>query len=432
MNAFGFLGLMRSIYGSELPDLERIQARGLLAVKIAQHYALRIDFLDERVCRHLAQLYRNNLSLPAEDVDRLLAASLPPRWFEQVTGFEKTPLASASVGQVHRAHLADGAEVVVKLLKRDFKAGFLRDIAALRRLLKLAILFYPKLRRVFDPLGILAHIEEYTLSELDLRHEIEGQTILRQLRDENAGRYDLSLLRFHRMYPQLSGENVLVSERVEGETFDELLTRGALPYERLLDLFNLHGFYIFGPGVFHGDIHPGNVFLDRGGQVVLVDTSAVSTIGTRTKNGLFHFFVALSAYDYEASAAALNEMALQPLVGAQHDRFRERFFALYRDFAGRSVSEISLTKQMMDTIKLGVHSGMEFERGMFPIIKSLMYLDGMVLRCRPQAVLMEDMRPFIGRLAALIDGPLAEADRPAEILRRAGVTDGGPVVDAAA
>jgi hypothetical protein len=68
---------------------------------------------------------------------------------------------------------------------------------------------------------------------------------------------------------------------------------------------------------------------------------------------------------------------------------------------------------------------------MFPIIKSLMYLDGMVLRCRPQAVLMEDMRPFIGRLANLIDGPLAEADRPAEILRRGGEPVSG-VVSAAA
>ena len=50
---------------------------------------------------------------------------------------------------------------------------------------------------------------------------------------------------------------------------------------------------------------------------------------------------------------------------------------------------------MMDTIKLGVHCGMEFEKGMFSIIKSLMYLDGMVLRCNPDAVLLKDMRPFI-------------------------------------
>jgi ubiquinone biosynthesis protein len=421
VNLLSFLDLMRMIYGRGLPDIERIQRKGLLAVKIAQHFALRIDFLDERVCRHLAQLYRHNLTLPAESIDALLARSVAPGWRERVRDLDRTPLASASVGQVHRARLADGSPVVVKVIKRDFKKAFLADIASLRRLLRAAILVYPKLRKVFDPMGILDHIEDYTMNELDLRNEIEGQRILRGIRDENAGRYDLGRLHFHRLHEDLSGENVLVSEFVAGSTFDELLEKGALPYERMLQLFDLHGFYVFGAGVFHGDIHPGNVVLEPDGRICLVDTSAISSIGTRVKNGLFRFFVALSGNDFEGCARHLNEMALRPIDGAAYGRFRERFFALYRDFAGRSVSEVSLTKKMMDTIKLGVHSGMEFERGMFAIIKSLMYLDGMVLRCRPDAVLMEDIRPFIGRLASLLDGPLAEAQGARWLKRGASV-----------
>jgi ubiquinone biosynthesis protein len=59
MNLFSFLSLLRSIYGKKLPDLEWIQNKGLLAVKIAQHFALRIDFLDEQVCRHLSKLFTN-------------------------------------------------------------------------------------------------------------------------------------------------------------------------------------------------------------------------------------------------------------------------------------------------------------------------------------------------------------------------------------
>ena len=67
MNIFSFLYLMRSIYGKRLPDLERIQDKGLLAVKIAQHFALRIDFLDEQVCHHLSKLFTN--ARPAERQD---------------------------------------------------------------------------------------------------------------------------------------------------------------------------------------------------------------------------------------------------------------------------------------------------------------------------------------------------------------------------
>ena len=75
--------------------------------------------------------------------------------------------------------------------------------------------------------------------------------------------------------------------------------------------------------------------------------------------------------------------------------FERRFLELYRDFTNRNVSEISLTRQMMGTIKLGVHHGMHFEQGIFSVIRSLMYMDGMVLRCHPKAVLMKGMRPFI-------------------------------------
>ena len=122
MNVLGFVDLMRTIYGRGLPDIERIQRKGLLAVKIAQHYALRIDFLDEQVCRHLAQLYRHNLALPAEQIDELLRRSVDDAWRQRVPEVDPVALASASVGQVHRARLADGSPVVVKVIKRDFKA----------------------------------------------------------------------------------------------------------------------------------------------------------------------------------------------------------------------------------------------------------------------------------------------------------------------
>jgi ubiquinone biosynthesis protein len=117
---------------------------------------------------------------------------------------------------------------------------------------------------------------------------------------------------------------------------------------------------------------------------------------------LFEFFSALSVYDYRKSAAALNRMSAVELAGEDYRAFERRFLRLYDGFAGATVSEVSLTRQMMQTIKLGVRSGMTFEKGIFAIIRSLMYLDGMVLRCRPDAVLLRDMRQFIGEFASRV------------------------------
>lgn len=386
---------MRTIHGSRLPDLAAIQTKGLLAVKIAQHFALRIDFLDVEVCRHLSQLFRNTLPIPPENLDALLERAVDSSWRQQVRNIAPTPFASASVGQVHRATLQDGTPLAVKIIKGNFKKQFLKDIQTVRRYLKLLLIVRPALRKVFDPLGILDYIKSYTMDELDLRNEIAGRETLLQTAAPYRAFHDLSKLRYPDYYPDLSSEGVLVSRFIEGKTFDELLNEGQMQYQQLLDLFHIHGLFLFGPGVFHGDIHPGNIILTPEGHICFVDTSAVSRVGEKIRRGLFHFFLALVDYDYQACTERLNQMAEKPIDGPRFTRFRERFFELYRDFKGKSVSEVSLTKKMMDSIKLGVESGMEFETGMFAVIKSLMYLDGMVLRCKPEADLVGDMRPVI-------------------------------------
>jgi ubiquinone biosynthesis protein len=395
MNWINFIRLIRTIYGKKLPDIAFIESLGLLAVKIGQTYALRLDFLSEQTCKHLTQLYRHTDALPPASFKALLESAVDDTWRESFASIEANPLASASVGQVHLAALKSGNQVVVKVIKRDFIESFTRDVSSLRSLVRFVLFFYPKLARVADPLGILETIEQGTLAELDLRKEAAGQDVLRRIAEEQSARFNLSRLYFPRIYQELSGERHMVTEFVPGETFDELLTRGKLAYDDLLDLFHIHGFFVFCIGTFHGDIHPGNIIRMPDGKFAFIDTGAISRVGDTMRRGLFNFFDALSLYDYEACARALNSMADRGIQGAAYGQFKEKFLLLYKDFTNTTVSQVSLTKRMMETIKLGVNSGMVFERGMYPIIKSLMYLDGMVLRCNPQAVLVRDMRKFI-------------------------------------
>ncbi len=403
MNWFQFARLIRSIYGRQksLPDLEWIQRLGLLAVKLGQVHALRIDFLDREKCQHLTRLYRQNAVLAPEDFLKLLTTVAPPFFISRFQRIEKNALASASVGQVHCAWLADGSPVVIKAIKRDVRQKFIADVASLRNLFRLATFVYPSLRRVGDPVAILGDIEEYTLSELDLRHEVEGQKILRDLFEEHQKRFDLSSLRFACVYEKLCNENVMVSEFVAGKTFDELIEAGELPYAQLIELFRIHGYFMFCIGTFHGDLHPGNVIL-ADGKICFVDTGYIGYVGDKIRRGLFDFFSALSVFDYARSAAGLNRMSEEELSGTAYADFEKKFLELYADFTGTTVAQMSLTKKMMQTIKLGVLCGMRFEKGIFAIIRSLMYMDGMVLRCQPDAVLMRDLRPFIAEAEKMV------------------------------
>jgi ubiquinone biosynthesis protein len=401
MNILSFFRLLQTIYGDREPNIEYIQRLGLLAVKIGQVYALRPDFLGDERCRALARLYSNTDSLPPEDALKLIETYAGSHYLENFSAFDPKPFASASIGQVHRAVLRTGEQVAVKIVKKDYAQNFRRDAASVRRLFKLAIFFYPKLRGVANPVSLLEQIEKMTLSELDLRNEARGARELMDLYEANRGRFDLSHLKFRRIYEELSSEHILVAEYAEGLTLDQLLSRNELDYASLLELFHLHGFFMFSLGVFHGDIHPGNIVL-RDGEFYFLDTGYIGRVPDRMRKNLFYFFEALSAYDYAASARCLNAMADRTISGEAFAVFEKKFLALYADFEGKTVSQVSLTRKMMQTIRLGVLSGMHFDEGMFDIIKSLMYLDGMVIRAKPDAVLLQDMRRFIQEFKGLI------------------------------
>lgn len=389
------------LFGSKDPDLDEIQKLGLLAVKIGQVFALRIDFLGAEKCRKLAQLYSRQNKLPPEEFQSLIDQNGGEEFLSQFSQFERTPFAVASVGQCHRAKLKTGNDVVVKLVKKDVRQAFERDIRRAELILRIAQYANPKLRGVANPLSLIHELREMTLNELDLRNEAKGHEVLELLYNESRTRYDLSKLRFANLHSELMTETVLVKDYVPGQTFDELLNEGRLSYATLLDLFHIHGFYMFVKGTFHGDIHPGNVVLN-GNDIYFIDTGFLGRVTDRIRVNLFQFFEALSQYDYFASAYFLHAMSSVELDDEAYLRFENQFIQLYGDFSGMPVGEVSLTRKMMETIKLGVRSGMEFEEGMFDIIKSLMYMDGMVLRANPNAILLEDLRPFIQEFKAHI------------------------------
>ncbi len=395
MNTFQSLRLIRELYFKKgLPDLDLIQSYGLLAVKIGQIHALRLDFLSAEKCAHLSKLYRGAKQIPVEDIQALIKSYGGKDFVSQFQKIDTVPLAVASIGQVYKAVLHDGEEVAIKIIKKNFKERFTKDVNNIRRFFKRVLMFFPKLKGVGNPLGILEDIESYTLTELDLRNEAQGRKILEDVYLEYKDQFDLSVLKFIDIKRELSSENILVSTYISAPTVDELLTQGKFTYDDMLKLFYIQGFYMFIAGKFHGDIHPGNIMYD-GSHFYFVDTAFVGVVGDKIRRGLFSFFESLALYDYKKCAHYLNEMADIGLDGEKFANFESDMLELYKDFQGKTVSEVSLTKQMMQTIKLGVESGMKFEKGIFSIIRSLMYLDGMVLKCNPDAILMEDMRKYI-------------------------------------
>ena len=398
-----FLRFFRQLKGKKPVDIDAIQSMGLLAVKLGQIFALRPDLIEPERCIELQQLYSRAATIPEEDSQQLLDRFAPEGFMDHFESIEMQPFAAASIGQIHRAVMTDGTKVVVKIIKSDFEASFKRDVQRMKRWIRMGLFFNPRLRKVGNPIGLLAHIEDYTLRELNLLNEIDGRNQLIAQAEAIEHHFPMPKLKFPKVWEHLSNQHILVMEEITHPTLEDHLEAGTLTWPDMLDLFRIHGAFMFGIGTFHGDLHPGNAMMDGEGNFVFIDTGAICNAPEHVRNALFGFFYFLARGELKNAFDAMLTMAAVQPTGATLQTYYDSMNELYDGFVGTSVSEVSLTEQMMKTVKAAVLAGCAFGEEAFPIIRSLMYMDGMVLKGHPSVDLISSMGPYLDEFSVLID-----------------------------
>lgn len=244
-------------------------------VKLGQYLAIRRDLLPDAVCAELGELFARVPPMSTRQLEQVLLDELGPAWTQELPQFDWTPLAAASIAQVHRARTADGQWVAVKVQR-----------AGLRRRLQADLDLLAAIARLLDRIGALGAISarqlvqevaEFTLREADFR--IEARTAERMQADAIPG------IAIPRVRRELTTARVLVSELVDGHTLLEICEAAEARDERRfhellagIDAQDLvrrlaHACFhqIFVTGRFHGDPHPANIMVRRDGALFLVD-----------------------------------------------------------------------------------------------------------------------------------------------------------------
>ena len=397
------LRFAKELRGKKPVDIDKIQSMGLLAVKLGQICALRPDLLEPERCIQLQELYSRAPTIPEENFEMLLSKYTNEGFSDNFNFIDSKPFAAASIGQIHKAELKDGTKVVIKIIKGDFKKTFEKDVKRMKRWMRMGLFFNPKLKKVGNPIGLLNHIEDYTLRELNLLNEITGKERLEKLAEEYSGKFPMPKLRFPKIWKELSNENLLVMEEITHPTLESHLNSKTMEWDDLLQLFRIHGAYMFGMGVVHGDLHPDNAMMTDDKDFIFIDTGAICEAPEHVRKALFGFFYCLAKGELKNAFDAMLTMAAVTPTGKTLQTYYDSMFELYDGFVGTSVSEVSLTQQMMKTVKAAVLAGCSFGDEAFPIIRSLMYMDGMVLKGHPHVDLISSMGPYLDEFATLID-----------------------------
>jgi predicted unusual protein kinase regulating ubiquinone biosynthesis (AarF/ABC1/UbiB family) len=275
-----------------------------LPVKVCQFLGSRADVLPREYVAVLSLLQDR---VPPRPLDELLPAverALGGPWQEALRTLDPTPLAAASLAQVHRGVLHDGREVAVKIQYPEIArlvAVDLRNFALLIRVLA-------RLEPDFDFRVLIDEVERYVPLELDFRHEADNAE---RMRASLAGRSDVVVPAVHRA---LSTERVLVMEYLPGARLtdlDALATLGVDPKELASRLLDLYCEQILVHGFFHADPHPGNILVQPGGRLVLLDFGLAKALSPEFRRGIAQLTAAIMRSDRAEVAAAFRALGFR-------------------------------------------------------------------------------------------------------------------------
>jgi predicted unusual protein kinase regulating ubiquinone biosynthesis (AarF/ABC1/UbiB family) len=287
---------------------ETIDKLGVCFIKFAQILATRADFFPPE--------YLQKLKLLHDEVD-----PMPHEFFRKVfnkafggnnpfSHFEQSPIASASIGQVHKAYLKDQTCVAVKLRRHGIKKKVKADIKILRILNKL---FRPMFSSYTNNSieTLIMEFSDMILLEIDLRNELENL-------HEFSTIYVKEGIVFPKTYPQFSSESALVMSYESGIRLSEMIQGSQSPIDKNKFDFNyimeqLVRFYIVQilvKGVFHADPHPGNILINSDGKLVMLDFGMVKRISNETRVAMIEVAKAAYEYEFERFIAASKKLGI--------------------------------------------------------------------------------------------------------------------------
>ncbi|HEX4904726.1 MAG TPA: AarF/UbiB family protein [Acidimicrobiales bacterium] len=306
------------------------------------------------------------------------------------SSFEETPVAAASIAQVHRATLRSGEHVVVKVQRPQVQELVRRDIAAMSWIAPLLIGRIP-VTALANPPALVEVFAETILEELDFRLEAENMLDIARVFAET----DQRIIVVPRPHPELVTRRLLVMERLDGFAFDDVagvrdagidttaMLRGGL-------IAFLEGALFY--GVFHGDLHGGNLFIRPDGRIALLDYGMTGRLEEHNRLGFVRLLVGAGINDVTSQLEALRDLGALPadtdLRAVITDLGLDKPLTLADPNA---MSADELVGELQALIKALLGYGARLPKSLMLFVKNMLFLDGAIALHAPEMDLFAEV-----------------------------------------
>jgi ubiquinone biosynthesis protein len=367
---------------------------GPIFIKFGQLLSTRPDLIPSDICTELSRLQDNVPPFPSAEFIAIVETALGKDVDQLFLKFDRTPLASASVAQVHSAVLKDGREVVVKAIRPGISKIIEQDIALLLTLARW-IEKSSAIGRRLHPVDVVQDYRHTILDELDLKREAANTSTLR--RNFNHA----PMLYVPEVHWPLTNEKVMVTERIYAipvTNIDELArlnTDFKTLAERGVEIFFTQ---VFEHNFFHADMHPGNIFVDASNpalpRYLAVDCAVIGSLSDEDRYYLARNLLAIFRRDYR-QVAELHVLSGWVPEKTPVSEFEAAIRTVCEPIFERPLSEISFAQVLVSLFRTAQRFDMEVQPSLVLLQKTLINIEGLGRQLYPQLDLWATAHPYL-------------------------------------
>jgi len=405
----GVLRLARRLSRQDAPGrpgqrlARALQELGPSFIKLGQSLATRADLLGQELAADLSQLHDDLPPFESALARRMIERELGRPLGELFASFEDRPVAAASIAQVHFGTTPAGEEVAIKVLRPDIERQMARDLDFFVWIATWVERLQPAYRRL-KPVKVVETMAHWTRLEMDLRLEAAAASELAENFGDDPG------FRVPRVDWQRTARRVLTLERVSGIASDErdaLIAAGFDPDRILARAAESFFKQVFRDGFFHGDMHPGNIFIDQDGVLVPVDFGIMGRLDRPTRRYLAEMLLGFLSADYQRVADVHFTAGYVP---ANQDRaaFMQACRAIGEPIRGRPMAEISVGRLLGQLFEVSETFAMETQPQLLLLQKTMVVAEGVGRALNPDLNMWQLAQPLIESWIADNLGPQAQ------------------------
>jgi len=381
-----------------LSEAERLRLAleelGTTFIKLGQILSTRYDLLPEEYIKELTKLQDRIPPFDYSEVRKVVEREFGISIEGIFVSFDPVPLAAASIGQVHRARLLEGDEVIVKVMRPGIEKIIEIDLSILMSMAR----FAEKHIKETKALNVIGSVEEFSRiirQELDYIHEAQ-----------NADRFYLNFagsttVRIPRIYWKYTTKHVLTMEFLEGIKILDFTQLDAAGLDRKIISTNLANAYlkmIFEDGFYHADPHPGNILVSKEGAIIFLDFGMAGHIDHVLRENLVNIMIAIERDDIDLLIDSIVEMGLISDVAAENSMLRVHIEDLINRYYDIRVRFIDPTAFLRDLISVITKSGGRIPTNVMLLSKALSIADEINRKLNPDYNFAEYLEPYINRI----------------------------------